>query len=380
VISGIATLSLEPPPGSARRRVAARADSPAALREFLLGPENWLVRQGIGWSETAPGSLEFSCNPLVVYGPTGCGKSQFLHALSATWLRQRPADHVILIHATDFARGYATAVKLDDVSRFQQKYQMAGLVLLDGIDALEPKNAAQQQLASIMDHRIRAGRPLIVTAQQPLTAQKLTPRLISRLLGGLVVRLCSPAAETKREIIRRLAAQRAVPLSQDAERLLLEQRSLTITQLIGVFNRLRAAQDDADDCPSTPIRADRLRPLLAEAPQLAISPKDVIRSAAKHFGLPTRNLTGASRRKMDVLARSLAMYLIRELTGASFQQIGFHFGRRDHTTVMHACRKIRSAQDSDPAIQSATMQLRQRIVSDPGAPLSARTTASNNFD
>lgn len=377
MISGITTLSLEPPPGLARRRVAARADCPPVLREFLLGPENRLVLQGIGWSETPESeALEFPCNPLVLYGPTGCGKSQLLHALSATWSRQRPDDPVLLIHATDFARSYATAVKLDDVSRFQQKYQLAGLVLLDGIDALEPKGGAQQQLASILDHRVRAGRPLIVTAQQPLSAQKLQSRLISRLSAGLVVRLSSPVAETRREIIRRLSSQRGLPLAPDAEQMLVEHPFLTIPQLVGALNRLRAMQDDAGDAFSEPICADQIRSFLAEAPQLEISPKEVIRSTAKHFGLPTRNLTGASRRKMDVLARSLAMYLIRELTGASFQQIGFHFGRRDHTTVMHACRKIRSAQDTDPAIRSVTIQLRQRMGSDPSPLRPPRTAAS----
>ena len=138
---------------------AARSTVPAVLREFLLGPENWLVRHGIGWPEHEPAQLEFCCNPIVFYGPPGRGKSQLLQALAATWSRQRPADLVLLTHAVDFARGYATAVKLDDVTRFQQRYQLAGLVLLDDVDTLEPKGAAQQQLASIIDHRLRASGP-----------------------------------------------------------------------------------------------------------------------------------------------------------------------------------------------------------------------------
>ena len=364
MISGIATLSIEPPPGSARRRFGARTDSPAVLREFLLGPENQLLRQGIGGLESSPETLDFRCHPLVLFGPTGCGKSQLLHALAATWSRQQPDDLVLLTDAIDFARGYASAVKLDDVGRFQQRHQRAGLVLLDGIDALESKTPAQQQMALIIDHRVRAERPTVVTAQQPLPMLNLLPRLISRLSAGLVVPLQSPAAKTRREIIRRLARQRSIELSSEAERLLVEQQSLTIVQLMGVLHRLGVIYQHDPGAANIEIAASQLQDLLLDTPHLEVEPKLIIRMTAKHFGLSVRKLTGTSRRRMDVLARSLAMYLIREFTGESFQKIGDRFGRRDHTTVMHACRKIQSARHSDPAIRSAIQQLRQRLGSD----------------
>jgi chromosomal replication initiator protein len=272
-------------------------------------------------------------------------------------------------------------VKLDDVPRFQQRYQLAGLVLLDDVDALEPKWAAQQQLASIIDHRVRAQRPILLTMRQPLTSQPLSPRLVSRLAGGLLIPLHSPAAETRRELIRRLVSQRPLRLSPEAEQLLVEQRSLTVTQLMGVLNRLWAGSLDTTDAEPQEITATQLRRMLGETPPLTVEPAAIIRLTAKHFGLPVRNLKGASRRKMDVLARSLAMYLIRQLTGASFQQIGGQFGQRDHSTVMHACRKIQLAQDTDSAIRAVTVQIQRRLVAGtaPASATSPDTTTTSDY-
>ena len=220
-----------------------------------------------------------------------------------------------------------------------------------------------------------------MTTRQPPAAQKLSPRLVGRLASGLLIPLHPPAAETRREIIRRLTSQRPVRLSAEAEQLLVEQLSWTVVQLMGVLNQLWAARQDANDPGAQEISAPQLRQLLGESSPLGVEPKAIIRLTAKHFGLPVRNLTGASRRKMDVLARSLAMYLIRQLTGASFQQIGCHFGHRDHSTVMHACRKIQRAQDTDSAIRSVTAQLQRLLATGcvpPSATLSGTTTPSRH--
>ncbi len=359
MIAGIATLLLEPLPGPGRRGTGAHAS--VVSREFLLGPENALLRHGIGCLESQPASLEFCCNPLLVYGPTGCGKTQLLEGLATTWSQQRPSDHVLLTPASDFARSYATAVKLDDVVRFQQRFQRASLLLLDGLEALESKAPAQQQLATIIDHRVRTERPILLTAQQPLPAQKLSQHLVSRLAGGLCVPLLSPGMETRREILRRLAQQRPLRLSAEAEQFLIEQPSLTLVQWLGILSRLVAASQDRDASESRPLDLLQVRLLTGETDAPAVDPKIIIRTTAKHFGLQVRNLTGASRRKLDVLARSLAMYLIRELTRESFQEIGRHFGDRDHTTVMHAFRKIQLAQHSDAEIRADTVQLQRRL-------------------
>jgi chromosomal replication initiator protein len=318
------------------------------------------------------------------------GKSQFLRALAAAWTRQRKPESVILIDASDFARAYATAVKLDDLPRFQQRFQRIDCLLIDDLDELQPKDGAQQQLAIIIDHRQRQQRPTVLTARQPLATLGLSPRLHSRLAGGLVIPLQQPAAATRQAILQRLCQRRRIELTAPAERLLIERGPGTVPELIGFLNEFQqhlrrdtgaAAKGPAQRSVEEPatgamtIDAERLQRWLELDGGSRFDVRTIIRATARYFGLPQRNLTGSSRRKLDVLARSLAMFLTRELTGSSFQQIGQWFGGRDHTTVIHACRKVQQRQDTDATTCQALREIRSAL--DPAA-TSARSDRPRN--
>lgn len=392
----VATLSLEPFTLHSRRRQSASSTS-GVLREYVLGPENSLVRQGIGLEETAAGEmrLQFPIVPLFLHAPSGFGKSQLLHALAAVWSRQNGPDRALLVSAADFARSAAHAQKLDDVPVFQQKYQRIDLLLIDDLDQLQRKPSAQQQLCSILDRREQHHRPTVLTAREPLQSLGLIARLSSRLAGGLDIPLHLPSWQTRREILEKVCRQRGIELTAEAEQLLSEHPALTIPQLVGLLNGLltqsistpsahsrleeanaaylrRLTTDSPSHTPNAPHSlpeshdaarfdvADFSEQLNSNRPAM-VDPKRIIRATAHYFGLKLRNLTGTSRRKLDVLARSLAMYLIRELSGESFQQIGQHFGNRDHSTVMHAYRKMEQQRVDDSATRQAILEIRKRV-------------------
>jgi chromosomal replication initiator protein len=357
---------------------ACAPEKSATLGEFLLGPENAMLRQGVGLTAAENGqpALNFEVTPLTLIARSGLGKSQLLRALAATWARQQQSDGVMFIDATDFARTYATAVKLDDVPRFRQRFQRIDCLLIDNLDALQPKDGAQQQLATIIEHRQRQQRPTVLAARQPLRQLGLSPRLSSRLASGLVIPLQQPAAATRQAILQQLCRRRRIELTPQAERLLTERGPATVPELMGFLNQLQ--QQLRRDTVARPMASrDRstcepaARPVTINAEQVQrwldvdggqpIDIKTVIRATARYFGLPQRNLTGSSRRKMDVLARSFAMFLIRELTGHSFQQIGQGFGGRDHTTVIHAYRKVSQQQHNDATTCQALREIRSRL-------------------
>jgi chromosomal replication initiator protein len=384
VTDGIATLSLEPDAPGSRRWSAAAPDTSAGLREYVLGPENGLVTQGIGLRGAAAGadSLHIECIPLTVWAPSGLGKSQLLRALAATWARDHAPDSVALLSGADFARSYAAAVKVDDLPRFQQRYQRVDFLLIDDLDGLQSKQGAQQQLATIVDHRQRHQRPVVFSVKQPLHRLGLSSRLTSRLAGGLVIPLQLPSAETRRAILQRLCQQRQLDLTPEAARLLSASESLTVPQLMGLLNQLRHESlegstpeltevasasfvVDPDGVPSSPqeaaINAAQVQQFLGASQVLRVDAAEIIRATARYFGLQPRNLTGSSRRRMDVLARSCAMYLMRGMTGESFQQIGRHFGGRDHSTVMHACRKVAGNQETEMTTRTALQEIQRRL-------------------
>jgi chromosomal replication initiator protein len=359
-------------PGAPPRRTSAAAKrSGAGLRHYLLGPENTLLSQSIGLRTRPPEGngdgdaaeqleLNFAVVPLTVCGAVGLGKSQLLHALAATWTRQVGADRVLFCTAADFARAYATATKLDDVPRFQQRYRRGELLLIDDLEALKQKSGAQQQLATILEHRQHHDRPTVLTASQPLHLLGLTPRLNSRLASGLVVPLQSPSTATRRVILQCLCQQHQLQLVPDAEQLLSENATVSVPQLMSLFNQLRLTnQLDGEFRQETTIA--EVKQLLQAAPSNLAGAQQIIRATARYLGLPAQKLTGRSRRKTDVLARSLAMYLIRELTGNSFQRIGKEFGGRDHTTVMHACGKVSEQLQAGSTVRNMLQEIRNRL-------------------
>ena len=273
---------------------------------------------------------------------------------------------MLLISGADFARAYAEAVKLDEVSRFQTRYQRAELLLVDDLEELTSKPPAQQMLGTIVEHRTLHGRPTLISSLVPLRSTRLDARLVSRLAEGLSIPLELPLGETRDEILNRICEVRKLRLTDSAREVLLTQRPMTVPALIGILNqtcfRLADQRQDQPQNGLVQIDAKDLGPNLLSSGQSQLpDPKAIIRTTAKHYGLKTSNLTGPSRRKMDTLARSVAMFLIRNLTGASFQQIGEYFGQRDHSTVMYACRKIAAARKIDAATRNTLTELYERL-------------------
>lgn len=381
---GIATLSLEPLARQSKRASQPAMHEAITLREYFLGPENELLQQALGIRQSITGPLTIEPVPLFVYAPTGFGKSHLLQAIKATWARQharrrresptelpridadRPElsrsenQRVMLTTGADLARAYSTAVKLDEVHRFQLRLQQVDLLLIDDLEELERKAGAQRQLATVLDHRQRYERPVILASQHSLRTLNVSPRLISRLAGGLIVPLKLPAAATRQRVIRLRSAELDLPLSDEACQRLASHPPATMTHLL---QQLQVLQFRHEEHPPADGRIDaaHVDQLLDHRQTAAILPKQIVRATAQFYGLAIRNLTGTSRRKLDVMARSVAMYLMRELTPLSFQQVGNAFGRRDHTTVMHAYKKIESLRASDVPIRNAIREVTEQL-------------------
>lgn len=359
----------------------AHHSAPLHPKEFILGPEAKVVQQALGLNSSdnhdATHKLQIAVVPLTVHAPAGFGKSSLLTALETTWQRQTTNERVIHIAAADFARAYANSLKMDDVPRFLQRFLRVDLLLIDDLDNLARKSGAQRQLGLIIEHRQRHNRPTVFTASQPLRLLNLSERLTSRLASGLVLPLELPSIVTRERLIQDLTEQLQLRMTPPARRRLRDHEPMTVPRLMGLVNQLWLEQQtgsgpahhsrtdlvtteqDIETCPV--IDLDRVRQLLSEVVDEPASASDVIRATAHFFGLKNANLTGTSRRKMDVLARSIAMYLLREHNQLSFQQIGSKFGNRDHTTVMHAYKKIAAQLGQDNPTRHALNEIRRHL-------------------
>jgi chromosomal replication initiator protein len=303
------------------------------------------------------GKPEF--NPVIFHGSSGCGKSHLVQGLVAAWKgrsRHRPA---IATTALDFARELNDAIEAQATEEFQRRYRQLALLAIDDLDQLIPKEAAQRELAYTFDALVEAGGRLVATCSSPPEQLSgLIPTLLGRLVSGLSVRLEWPQVETRLEMLRRLGELRGLHLPESAVRLLAEG-------LPAAVPLLRAALMDLEvrgEADGKPLDEDLVREYLStREPVGRPTLREIAALTARHFALKVADLRSPSRRRAVVMARDVAMYLARTLSGKNLTQIGTYFDGRDHTTVSHGCMKAEKLVQSDPSIREAVRQLHERL-------------------
>ena len=251
------------------------------------------------------------------------------------------------------------AFETDALDDFRRNYRGAWLFVLDDVHQLHNKKYAQEELIRTIDELVEAQRRVVVTSRYvPGEIPGMASALRSRLSEGLVVPLVAPGRETRQAILERLAGLRGLPLTKtniDA----LAGGLRTAPELIGAVGdlllRRRAAGEKIDH------RA--IRAYLRERPGKRSEPSldAIAKASAKTFSVTLKDLRGPSRRRSVVTARGAAMYLARQLTDQSLEQIGRHFGGRDHTTVLHACRKTEELLQKEGEIRKNVNEMRSRL-------------------
>jgi chromosomal replication initiator protein len=359
---------------------AENSASPNGLaREFVTGPENRLAAATIerlltpndepAFDESTVASDDessylFSRNqslsPVIFYGPPGTGKSHLVHGLVEAWKHLRPDDSVVLITAAEFAQQYADAVDKRAVGRWRSRFRSADLFVLEDLAHLSTKLAAQSELLHTIDSLADRDSLVIVTSRlPPHELPTLLAGLQSRLLAGLSVPLVLPEADARRQILSRLCEVRKLSLSETSLRLLARSLVLPAPELSGVLANLEhAARTTGRALDDSFVRAYVRQRAAARQPPL----RAIATHTSRHFALRVSDLRSPSRRRGVVQARDVAMYLARQLTSKSLKQIGEYFGGRDHTTVLHGCRKTERLMHSDSATLDAIVALRQSLA------------------
>jgi chromosomal replication initiator protein len=360
---------------------AAGLTRPQHLREFLVGPENQLIaaalqyfyRQACGARaagelnfEVQPASNDSATNaelhsPLFLHGPPGTGKSHLACGLAELWRANRPDETVVYVTGADYWRGLSDSFENRSTDAWRAHDRAADLFVLEDFGPLAMKPAAQVELLHTLDALADRGAHVIVTSRLPLSQMMtLLPGLASRLAGGLCLGLNLPSSGTRRAIVDRLAAERGTDIAPAARRALADGLRGSVPELFGALASLEhAARVDGD-----PIEMARVQQYLAgKSGTRTPTMRGIAAHTAKHYALKVQDLKSPSRRRSVVMARDVAMYLARQLTGQSLEQIGEYFGGRDHTTVLHGCRKAEQLAKSDPATRSAVERLHEALAS-----------------
>jgi chromosomal replication initiator protein len=342
-------------PASARRGGSNGAPNFAAMPSprFIGGTENLLVRS----LEQVIAGEEPTWNPLVLWGVSGSGKSLLLDLLAGEFASSFPHTHVVTTTGADFARAFAAACDTDSIADFRQRFGRAQLLAVDDLHRLAGKHGAEQELIHLLDALTRRGSLVICTLRQNPLDTPFCPMLQSRLCAGLIVPVVPPQQAARREIISALAREQEIALPADVLQRLACPSALggparvTVPQLRhAVIELAQRAKKSSPHTPCAENAGTRSVPATIdeswldelaeqERPEARTVMKHVAAAVARQFQQSVADLRSSTRRQSVVQPRNLAMHLCRRLTGSSYAAIGRYFGNRDHTTVLHSCRK-----------------------------------------
>lgn len=364
--AGNATVSLEV--GSAPRAVAAAPTPTRALEagrmanaggdsfagnldnhytfdNFVEGRSNQLGRAAAWQAAQKPGDRAH--NPLLLYGGTGLGKTHLMFAAGNEMRRQNPGMRVMYLRSEQFFSAMMKALQDKTMDAFKRHFQQVDALLIDDIQFFAGKDRTQEEFFHTFNALFDGRQQIILTCDRyPREVEGLEPRLKSRLAWGLSVAIEPPDFETRAQIVLSKARERGVALPEDVAFLLAKKMRSNVRDLEGALNTLAARANFTGRAISAEFAQETLRDLL-RAQQQAIGIANIQKAVADYYGLQIKDLLSKRRTRSLARPRQVAMALAKELTEHSLPEIGDAFAGRDHTTVLHACRQIRTLTESD---------------------------------
>ena len=353
-------------PGTGRDDEGSRkTDEPSQLNAryifetFVIGASNRFAHAAAVAVAEAPAK---AYNPLFIYGESGLGKTHLLHAIGAYAKELYGNTRVRYVSSEEFTNDFINSIRDDKATAFQRRYRDLDILLVDDIQFLENKERTQEEFFHTFNTLYNANKQIVISSDRPpkqLTT--LEDRLRSRFEWGLITDIQPPELETRIAILRKKAAQDKLNAPDDVLEFIASKISTNIRELEGALIRVTAFASLNRQVVDMGLAEIVLKDLIPNEINSEITAPTIMAQTAAYYSLTIDDLCGTSRSRALVNARQIAMYLCRELTELSLPKIGQTFGGRDHTTVMHADRKIRELMAERRSIYNQVNELTTRI-------------------
>ena len=364
-IASGAAQALSRPAEAPPRPAPAALVSPSSLVEgytferFVEGKSNQLALAAAQQVAVHPGS---SYNPLFLYGGVGLGKTHLMHAVGNAMRLQNPEAKIVYLHSERFVADMVKALQLNAINDFKRFYRSVDALLIDDIQFFANKDRSQEEFFHTFNALLEGGQQMILTCDRyPKEIEGVEERLKSRFGWGLTVAVDPPDLETRVAILMKKAEQSHISLAPDAAFFIAQRIRSNVRELEGALKRVIASANFTGRPFDIDLIKDSLKDLLALQDK-QVSLDNIKRKVAEYYKIKVADLMSKRRNRSVARPRQVAMAMAKELTHHSLPEIGDAFGGRDHTTVLHACRKIRELRDVSPDISEDYQNLLRALT------------------
>lgn len=327
--------------------------------QFVVGPSNRLAHAACRAVCGQPGSLY---NPLFIHGSSGLGKSHLLQATCGELLQRAPDAHVSYVSCETFVNDFVRAIEAGGLPQFRDAARRSDALVIDDIQFLANRESSQEELFHTFNVLYQSGRQIILSADSPPTEiPTLEERLVSRFNWGLVTQIDPPNRETRQAILHKKARLRGCEIPDELLDFVAERVASNVRLLEGALTRLISETQIG----GKPMTLDTAREVLDQyegRPARRLQVGDILEAVSRRFGVRMPELVGRKRSRSISHPRQVCMYLSRKLTPLSLEEIGVHFGGRDHSTVLHAERVIEAARLEDEGTAEVLAQLTNELL------------------
>lgn len=332
------------------------------FESFIVGKGNELAHAAALAVAENPG---IKYNPLFVYGGVGLGKTHLLQAIGHRLLAKKESCKILYITCEQFTNDFVNAMRSGQGKEFKDRYRNVDLLLIDDIQFITGKEATQEELFHTFNTLHQAGKQVVYTSDRPPKAiVGIEERLRSRLEWGGIVDISSPDFETRMAILSQKCEEKQINIPQDILQFVASSLQSNVRELEGALNKI-IANHQLRNMPITLEGTKTLLNSFASSPQgkKMLNAKTLIDAVTGYFDLSLDDILGKSREQKLAFPRQILMYLLREELKISFPSIGKEIGGRDHTTVMHACDKIKKELENNEKTKKDVESIKQNIYS-----------------
>jgi chromosomal replication initiator protein len=347
-------------PGIRNLQIESQLNPNYTFENFLEGDSNRLARSAGLAVANKPGGTSF--NPLLIYGGVGLGKTHLVHAIGVDIKKSYPDKTVLYISSEKFTQQYIDSVKKNNRNDFIHFYQVIDILIVDDVQFLSGKSGTQDVFFHIFNHLHQNGKQVILTSDKaPLDMQDIEQRLLSRFKWGLSAELQTPSFETRVSILKNKLFRDGVEIDDEITEYVAKNINSNVRELEGAIISL-IAQSSFNKAEITLDLAKEVISKFVKNNRREVSIDYIQKVVSDYFQMDIETLQSKTRKRHIVQARQIAMYFAKKFTKASLASIGTQIGRRDHATVLHACKTVDNLSFTDKQFRKYVEDLNQRLT------------------